>query len=258
LRLPSSLHRSQYNNDNHLNAHPMRRRALCSVARLLPAAATAGSPLSLLLLHAAAGRIAAFSATSNGSPSLPDPKAPLRLLVCAADEQNDSALAQVVAAVRKQHPGGVTVVGVVSRRFVSGALSLAGVCAHLKGSSSSSSSSSSSVTRYNSHALSAQHQHHPSLQGGPALLQQGLRSVVTDEWFREVSAAEHVVKLPLYLPEKLHQVGNGAGLMGQLRAFLCCFYNGPFDRSTLHLHCDCHAPTHPLSPTPTNTSSLSR
>jgi hypothetical protein len=89
----------------------------------LPQHAASLPPLAQLRAAAAAAAAAACHASSSGprpgsgpaaAPQLPDPSRPLRLMVCAADGQMDSALAQVVAALKRRHAAGVSVVGLVS------------------------------------------------------------------------------------------------------------------------------------------------
>jgi hypothetical protein len=88
-----------------------------AVAALAPSAAAA-------LLHAPAAAPPAnewhvsqraFSSSAPSAPpsDVPDPSQPLRLFVVAADEPSDAALARLVAAAKRRHPGGVELVGTV-------------------------------------------------------------------------------------------------------------------------------------------------
>ncbi|KIY96425.1 hypothetical protein MNEG_11537 [Monoraphidium neglectum] len=55
--------------------------------------------------------LASDAAAAAASSALPDPSKPLHLFVCAADEETDDAIARVVAALKQQHPAGVTLHG---------------------------------------------------------------------------------------------------------------------------------------------------
>lgn len=50
----------------------------------------------------------------RGMASLPDPRKPLRLFLCAAEPHADAAGAALLEALRHQHKAGVAAVGLVS------------------------------------------------------------------------------------------------------------------------------------------------
>jgi hypothetical protein len=168
--------------------------------------------------------------------------------VCAADEETDDAIARVVAALKQQHPAGVTLHGLVGpasepRRRLQAALNRL-PRGHIQATAQPQpppvpnepprrlrqASLAPFPRRSTLDRAAALHLHtHPAItcpcpgpgdprprppacprQGGPALQQEQLQRVNEEGWFKETHLMEHVEKVPNFVASKIHKVRDRA------------------------------------------------